>query len=171
MVKIIQKGDPVLARKAKEVPLADIKKPGIQKIIKQMKTALAKESDGAALAAPQIGLPLCLFVVSGRILAEEKDEENVPEDLVFINPVITKLSKKKAWLEEGCLSVRGYYGKVERATKATITAYNKEGKKFTRGASGLLAQVFQHETDHLDGTLFDSKAKDIERIPLEHATQ
>ena len=69
-------------------------------------------------------------------------------------------------MPEGCLSVRPLYGKTFRSTKATITAYNKNGKKFTRGASGLLAQIFQHETDHLNGILFIDHAKDIkEEVP------
>jgi peptide deformylase len=59
------------------------------------------------------------------------------------------------------------YGKVKRAEKATVVAYDEYGKKFTKGGSGLLAQIFQHETDHLDGVLFIDKAKFIEEIPPE----
>ena len=64
-------------------------------------------------------------------------------------------------MEEGCLSVRWLYGKVRRSSKATINAYDEHGKKIVRGASGLLAQIFQHECDHLDGTLFIDKAKEL----------
>jgi peptide deformylase len=71
-------------------------------------------------------------------------------------------------MEEGCLSVRYLYGKVRRSKKATIEAYNEHGKKFTAGASGILAQIFQHETDHLNGILFIDKAKQIEEILPEH---
>jgi len=77
---------------------------------------------------------------------------------------IIKKSKKETWVEEGCLSVRWWYGKIKRRNKITIEAYNKSGKQFTRGASGLLAQVFQHEIDHLDGILFTDKAKGLKEI-------
>ena len=88
------------------------------------------------------------------------------KDLIFINPKITKLSQKKGWVPEGCLSVRWLYGKTLRSQKASIEAYDEHGKKFIRGASGLLAQIFQHETDHLDGILFIDHAKDIkEELP------
>ena len=68
---------------------------------------------------------------------------------------------------EGCLSLRWLYGNVNRKKKVTIVAYNEKGERFQRGASGLLAQIFQHENDHLDGILFTDKAKDVEDIPPE----
>ncbi len=133
-----------------------------------MKEALKSQDDGVAIAAPQIGVSKRIFIVSGKALAiaDEKKEESLADhrDLVFINPAITKLSQKKAVLEEGCLSVRYLYGKVARSEKATMTALDESGKKFTRGATGLLAQIFQHEVDHLNGILFIDKAKDIREI-------
>ncbi len=68
-------------------------------------------------------------------------------------------------MPEGCLSVRWLYGEVERSTNATIEAYDENSVKFTRGAGGLLAQIFQHETDHLDGILFIDKARNIMDLP------
>jgi len=67
-------------------------------------------------------------------------------------------------MDEGCLSVRGKYGKVKRSEKTTMTALDESGKKFRYGGSGLISQIFQHETDHLDGILFTDKATDIENI-------
>jgi peptide deformylase len=64
-------------------------------------------------------------------------------------------------MEEGCLSVRYLYGKVSRGVKVTVEAYDETGKKFSKGGSGLIAQIYQHETDHLNGTLFIDKAKDL----------
>ena len=78
---------------------------------------------------------------------------------------IRLLSKKRQILDEGCLSVRPLFGKVERSEKATVTAYDENGKKFTRGGSGLLAQIFQHEIDHLNGILFIDKATDLKEQP------
>lgn len=176
MLKIVQQENSVLRKEAKEVLIHDIAGKKISGIIAEMKAALEKEHDGIAIAAPQIGLSLRIFVVSGKAFAldknpdiSEKDSSDKVKypDIVFINPKITKLSRNKPWQVEGCLSVRWLYGKVKRSEKATVVAYNEQGKKFTRGASGLLAQIFQHETDHLDGILFIDKAKEVENIPPE----
>ena len=182
MKKILQKEAKdarVLRQNAKEVLIREIKTPKIKKILKEMSDTLKSQNDGVAIAAPQIGYSLRIFVVSGRIFAEnfiksrekkllnEKEASGVVEekkkfkDLVFINPKISKLSREREWLPEGCLSVRPFYGKTFRAKKATIVAYDERGRKFQRGASGLLAQIFQHETDHLNGILFIDHAKDV----------
>ncbi len=133
-----------------------------------MGSALESQGDGVAIAAPQIGVPLRIFVVSGKIFSQhfKRGEgipkgEKPPKDLIFINPKISKLSREKVWVPEGCLSVRWLYGKTHRSVKATISALDENGKKFTRGGSGLLAQIFQHETDHLNGILFTDHAKDL----------
>ncbi|MEI6660347.1 MAG: peptide deformylase [bacterium] len=169
MIKITQNGDPVLRKIAKEVPIASIGKDKIHKVIADMKKALHSQDDGVAIAAPQIGVSLRIFVVSGKVFEEDfirgsrvLEEITVKHpDLVFINPIFKKMSRDKKALSEGCLSVRPIYGKVRRATKATIEAINEHDKKFTRDGTGLLAQIFQHETDHLDGILFIDKAKDM----------
>jgi peptide deformylase len=166
-IAIVQDGDPVLREMAQTVPSKDIVTPKIQTIIANMKVALDSQKDGVAIAAPQIGIPLRIFVVSGRILRELDPEHKVSSHMVFINPNLTKLSKEKDELEEGCLSLRYKYGKIMRSKKATVEALDETGKKIVRGGSGLLAQIFQHETDHLDGILFTDKAYDVVDIPPE----
>ena len=172
MVEIIQSENPVLRKIAKEVPLSDITKPKIKKVIADMISGLNSQDDGVAIAAPQIGVSLRIFVVSGRIFDEDfirgkgSTEGDLykkvrQKDLVFINPVLKKISKDRKLMSEGCLSVRPIYGKVRRATRATVEAYDENGKKFVKNGSGLLAHIFQHETDHLEGILFIDKAKDI----------
>lgn len=169
--KIVQKEDPVLREVAKEVPVEEIKSAKIKKVLTHMKEALASQEDGVAIAAPQIGEPLRIFVISSNTikLLKHGEAEDAPsyDDQVYINPKITKLSKDKEEMEEGCLSVRWAYGFVKRSTKATVEAYDEHGKKFTRGGSGLMAQIFQHEVDHLDGTLFTDKAKRVRESPPE----
>ena len=171
MCEIVQKENMILREKSQDIPIEKITSPKIQKIIMKMKEVLDSQDDGVAIAAPQIGVPLRIFVISKKVEIITKGLEGIPEkekskykDLVYINPIINKLSKKMNPVDEGCLSVRYLYGKVERAEKATITAYDETGKKFTRGGSGLLAQIFQHETDHLNGILFIDKAEDIVEI-------
>lgn len=176
MTTILQKESAVLRKKSASVPLEDIKTPTIAKILQAMKKALDEQLDGVAIAAPQIGENLRIFVVSEKVL-ELSDDAEEPQDqqldtlknkkyghFVFINPVITKLSREKKPMEEGCLSVRWFYGKVKRSIKATVKAYDENGNLFTRGASGLMAQVFQHEMDHLEGILFTDKATDIREL-------
>jgi peptide deformylase len=178
MIKIVQSEDPVLRKIAKEVPVALITKPKIKNIVADMIVALDSQNDGVAIAAPQIGVSLRIFVISGRVFDEDfirgkgSTEGNLytkarQPDMVFINPILKKISKDKKLLSEGCLSVRPLYGKVRRATRASVEAYDENGKKFTKDGSGLLAHIFQHETDHLDGVLFTDKAKDLHETLLD----
>lgn len=176
---IVQSGAPVLRATAAEIPAVDIGSEKLNTLIADMKALLSKEEYGVALAAPQVGESLRLFVVSGRAIvkrkqasnrrniseesdlkAESQEQEATP-DQVYINPVLTKLSRGKKDKHEGCLSVRGKWGMVPRAEKASITALDEHGKKITRGASGLLAHIFQHEIDHLNGVLYTDKAKEL----------
>ena len=180
MIEIVQSENPVLRKIAAEVPISDITKPKLKKIISDMSEALNSQDDGVAIAAPQIGVSLRIFVVSGKIFDEDfiRGKGSTEGDLytkarqpnlVFINPVLKKISKDKKLLAEGCLSVRPIYGKVRRATRATVEAYDEKGHKFTKSGSGLLAHIFQHETDHLDGILFTDKARDMHEAPIGEA--
>lgn len=168
MKKIVSEGAPILREHAKEIPTKEITSPKIKKNIADMKEALLPHKDGVALAAPQIGVSLRMFIVSGHVFDEgalaHDDKSKKKPDLVFINPEIVSAAREKKWMPEGCLSVRPWYGEVRRATKVKIRAYDESGKKVTRGASGLLAHIFQHEMDHLDGILFTDKARHVEQI-------
>lgn len=174
MLEIVQSENPVLRKIAKEVTISSISKPKIKKIISDMSLALDSQYDGVAIAAPQIGVSLRIFVVSGRVFDDNFTRNSHPSkmdiytkikhpNLVFINPIIKKISKDKKLMDEGCLSVRPIYGKVRRATKVTVEAYNEKGTKFTMEGSGLIAHIFQHEIDHLEGILFIDKAKDLHK--------
>lgn len=172
-IDIIQSGDPVLRKKAKEVNLKELNTPEFKALCKKMLIALDAEPDGVAIAAPQIGVSLRVFIVSHRAfeleLLEEHHEGDLSqveqkENMIVINPEIVKLSRKKVSVPEGCLSVRWFYGNTMRHEKATIRAYDENGKPFTYGGAGLIAQVFQHETDHLNGTLFIDHATEIEEL-------
>ena len=184
--RILQKDDPVLRKIASEVSLSDVGGNKIKNVIKSMRQAMDAEEDAVAIAAPQIGELLRIFAVSGRATGlrgdvlrrrslsegkrgdgkdkKDKVEKEKKPDLIFINPAIIKTSKKKNKLEEGCLSVRWLYGEVPRAEKVTVRAFDEKGRVFERGASGLMAQIFQHEIDHLDGVLFIDKAENVKEL-------
>lgn len=148
---------------AAEVKRSEFGTPELKNIIRLMHEALAKEQDGVALAAPQIAISKRIFVVSPA----SYEEQAKWKPLVFINPIITKASKKKKEQQEGCLSVRWIYGKTQRHVSVTVEAYDENGNKFSFGSSGLLAHIFQHEIDHLDGVLFIDHGYDMEEYTEE----
>ena len=152
---IVQKESATLRKTSAPVLLSDIGTTKISKIISNMSTALASCPDGVAIAAPQIGVSLRIFLVSKKLFSDSDS------DAVFINPEIIKLSKKKMTLDEGCLSVRHIYGQTKRADKATVQAYDENGNRFNWNGTGLMAQIFQHEIDHLNGILFIDHATNL----------
>ena len=162
LAKILQKNEPVLRQTAKALQIRDIASPKIKKLLEQMRTALEAAPEGVALAAPQIGVSAQIFVVSPKAFAEIKQGEH----LVYINPVVVRRSRKKTQMEEGCLSVQSMFGVVTRNDKVTVEAYDEKGRKFRRDGTGLLAEIFQHETDHLKGVLFTDTAKDLREVKL-----
>ncbi len=158
--------EPNKALRTVAIPVATeaITSDEIKGVIACMQKALHREPDGVAIAAPQIGKTLRIFIIAGFVFdLKRKNVGGVKSpDRIFINPEITKRSKETKWVPgEGCLSVRWVYGTVQRSKQATVRAYDQNGKKFTLSGSGLLAQIFQHECDHLDGVLFIDHAKDI----------
>lgn len=161
---IVQTGALVLRQKAAPVLKEEFGSKALLATIKKMEKALAKEKFGVAIAAPQIGVSKRIFVVADK--AFEKDAEEIKEKhsaikKIFINPEIIRLSKKKKEMAEGCLSVRGKYGSVLRHEKASVRAQDIDGTQFTYQGSGLLAHIFQHECDHLDGILYTDKASQL----------
>lgn len=154
---IVQAGEAVLRTHAEAVPEKVFGGNELKRLLADMSEALDAEPDGVALAAPQVGKPWRLFIVRMDRTLPPIPESITPRDAqvdVYINPEIIRRSRKKQEADEGCLSVRGKYGKTLRAERATVRARRADGTKFERGAGGLLAQIFQHEVDHLNGILF-----------------
>ncbi|MBP9710697.1 MAG: peptide deformylase [Candidatus Pacebacteria bacterium] len=160
---IVQIGDPVLKAVAKPVLKKDIASRKIQTLLSKMSKVLAKEGFGVALAAPQVGESLRIFVIAGKVFQPEEmaDDKPTPPDRVFINPEFVRVSKATVEMTEGCLSVRHKYGSVVRHEKASVKALNEKGAPFIYHGSGLVAQIFQHEIDHLDGILYIDKAESV----------
>ena len=138
----------ILRQKSKEIPQFDQK---LAELIKEMRKTM-EDNNGIGLAAIQVGIPQ-------RVIVCEVNNKFYS----FINPVLVKSSPATSIMEEGCLSLPGIFGEVERPEKVTIRAMNLKGKMRKIKAFGLLARVIQHEMDHLDGILFIDKAKNIKR--------
>lgn len=161
MSKLVAQNHPALHTFAEEVTEEEFADGTVTKIIKQMRDALrsydAEGFSGVAIAAPQIGVGKRIFLIEDQ----NKDRDDSIPALVAINPHITKYSKKTHEVGEGCLSVPEHYGLVKRSKNVTLRAVDEAGQEFERGAGGLLAQIIQHECDHLDGTLFVDRAEKV----------
>ncbi len=169
---LVPEDAPVLHAKAKDVPKSMFGTPELAAIIAKMRQGLhaynAPGYVGVAIAAPQVGEPYRLFLVED--MSKDRPPEEALPSFVAINPTITKRARKKVGVGEGCLSVPNHYGLVKRATNVTLTAYDETGAQFTRGAGGFLAQIIQHECDHLDGILFTDRAEKVfDKSELQHA--
>ncbi len=143
---IIQIGDSTLRKRSFEV--TDFGEKTAQ-LLDDMKATLIK-AEGAGLAAPQVGVLRRIFIV----YVDGKFYE-------CINPVILSQSGKQRG-EEGCLSVKGKYGLVERPNRIKVKAFDRKGNPFVVEAEGFLARAFCHEYDHLDGILYIDKAEYVE---------
>lgn len=160
MAKLVPENHPALHTMAEEITPEEFKDGTVAKLLKDLRTAIKTyKIDGytaVAIAAPQIGVSKRMFIIE-----DQSGEADRLPTVIAINPRFTKVSKKSHVVGEGCLSIPDQYGLVRRATNVTIEALDENGKKYTRGAGGLLAQIMQHETDHLDGILFTDRAEKV----------
>ncbi len=153
--KIITLPDPVLRRKAKPVTNFD---KNLQTLIDDMVETM-REAPGVGLAAPQIGLSDRLIVVEYYAKEEDEENEDAPKKVwAVLNPEIVKVSDEKLMGVEGCLSIPGLVGEVERHAEVHVKGLNRHGKPMKIKAKGWLARIFQHEIDHLNGVLFPDLA-------------
>jgi peptide deformylase len=157
--QIVYLPEPILRKKAKPVTKFD---KDLQTLIDDMIETM-REAPGVGLAAPQVNIPLQLTVIE---YAEGEDDEEENEDAppkpkklyVLVNPEITKVSEEKVIGVEGCLSIPGLVGEVERHGSIQVKALNRHGQPVKHKVSGWMARIFQHEIDHLHGVLFTDKA-------------
>lgn len=149
--EIVTLPNPVLRRKARKVTEFG---PELQTLIEDMVETM-REAPGVGLAAPQVNISQQLIVIEFG----DEDNEDAPKKLYIVaNPEVVKLSKETVTGVEGCLSIPGIVGEVERAEKALITGQNRRGQPVKIKAEGWLARIFQHEIDHLNGVLYVDKA-------------
>ncbi len=158
ILDIVTFPDPFLRLKAKAVKKFD---KDLQDLIDNMFETMRNEP-GVGLAAPQIGQSLRLVVVE---YAEEPEEEDAPapkpKRYVLVNPEIVERSEEMVEGMEGCLSVPGLMGKVNRHEAVTVKAQTRHGKPQKVKAQGWMARIIQHEMDHLDGVLYIDRASEI----------
>ena len=153
--KIVTLPDPVLKRKARAVTKFD---KNLQSLIDDMIETM-RLAPGVGLAAPQIGLSERIIVIEYLQHEEDEDKEDAPKKVwAVLNPEIIKASEEKLMGVEGCLSIPGLVGEVERHASIQVKGLNRHGKPTKIKAEGWLARIFQHEIDHLNGVLFTDRA-------------
>lgn len=129
-----------------------------------------RQAPGVGLAAPQVDVPLQVIVVE---FGNEADEDSPPKLYTMVNPEIIRMSAETQVGTEGCLSIPGFVGEVERSTKIVVKGMNRRGHPTRLKAEGWLARIFQHEIDHLNGILFTDRASRVwqpapdEEVPLD----
>ncbi len=155
---IVTLPDPVLRRKARPVSTFD---KNLQTLIEDMIETM-REAPGVGLAAPQVGIPERLIVIEYADPPEDDEEEPKkevkPKLYVMANPEIVKTSDEKVLGVEGCLSIPGLVGEVERFSTVQIKGLNRRGQPMKVKAEGWLARIFQHEIDHINGVVFPDRA-------------
>ena len=142
--------DPTLRQKANRVRDID---SSINRLIDDLLETMHAEPGRAGLSAPQVGVPLRVIVI----------DQPEAEDIVIINPEIVR-RKGERILDEGCLSFPGYFGRVTRAEKVTVKGRDRTWKEVRIKADGLLAQVLEHEIDHLNGTLYVDHLESMDEL-------
>jgi peptide deformylase len=170
ILKIARMGHPVLMTPAAAVP--DPRAPEIHRLVNDMVETMI-DANGAGLAAPQVHVPLRVVVFqapgerSDPGLAEDEAFDHTAPLTVLINPEIAVLDPEPEGGWEGCLSVPGLRGWVERPAHIRYRGFGLDGKLIERVARGFHARVVQHECDHLDGRLYTSRMGDVSRLIFE----
>jgi peptide deformylase len=170
ILKIARMGHPVLAQTAQAV--ADPRHPEIRRLVNDMVETMI-DANGAGLAAPQVHIPLRLVIFQapeGRAdpgLSEAERFDHTAPLTVLINPEITVLDPAPEGGWEGCLSVPGLRGWVERPAHIRYRGLGLDGQAIERVARGFHARVVQHEVDHLDGRLYPSRMGDLSKLVFE----
>jgi peptide deformylase len=170
ILKIARMGHPVLAETAR--PVANPSAPEIRRLVSDMVETVI-DANGAGLAAPQVHVPLRVVVFQapeGRSdpgLSEAERFDHTAPLTVLINPEIEIVGVEREGGWEGCLSVPGLRGFVERAFHIRYRGFDLEGREVARTAKGFHARVVQHECDHLDGILYPSRMDDLGKLIFE----
>jgi peptide deformylase len=162
VLEIVTLPNPILRQKTRQVTRFDTE---LQQLIDDMIETM-RAAPGVGLAAPQVGRPLSLSVIETlpKLDEEGSEIEESRELFVIINPEVIWRSREELIGVEGCLSIPGYVGEVDRAEKIRVRALDRNGRKIRLRLSGWTARIFQHEIDHLNGILYIDKLTDKENF-------
>jgi len=150
--------DPILRQKAKKVSKIT---PALQKLMDDMAETM-RESQGVGLAAPQVGILQRIIVVEVK---RDEQHPDIQEGFYqLVNPELTGVSKEIEEGREGCLSIPGYVGDLDRAVAVEVKGLDRQGKPVKIRAYGYLARVLQHELDHLNGILYLDRLKSPDKL-------
>ena len=158
ILKVARMGHPVLRAKARALDKTEIKSAGVQQLVDDLVDTMYEYS-GVGLAAPQVHESVRVFVAM-----LDPDGRGEGGAVVFINPEITIVGEATVEGWEGCLSIPEIRGRVPRAQKISVAAWDRQGKRFEIEASDFPARVIQHETDHLDGILFMDRMNSLDSL-------
>jgi peptide deformylase len=158
LLKIAQIGHPVLRQRAREVGRDELLSDAMQRFLDDLVETM-RDASGAGLAATQVHQPVRIFAVEVRDNPRYPYKPNIPLT-ILVNPMLTPLTEETFENYEGCLSVPNLRGIVHRFAEVRVTGWDREGKPYEQIARGLTAGTFQHENDHLDGTIFVDRVKD-----------
>ena len=170
ILKIARMGHPVLARKAE--PVSEPTATAIRELVRSMIETMV-DANGAGLAAPQVHVPLRLAVFQApearaeQELSEDERYDHTAPLTILMNPELEVLGPEMEGGWEGCLSIPGMRGFVERPAHIRYRGVNLDGKNIERTARGFHARVVQHELDHLDGILYPQRMRDLTRLIFE----
>lgn len=160
ILPIIAYGDPVLRKETEEI---DENYPDLKLVIADMFETMYN-AQGVGLAAPQVGMPIRLFIVDGAPFNDDGDHPELADfKRVFINPIIVEEEGQEWKFEEGCLSIPGIREDVSRKSEVTIEYYNEKFELVEESLNGLAARVVQHEYDHIEQTLFTDKINPLKK--------
>jgi len=170
MLPILKLPTPSLRERSLEIDHEVLLSNEIQAFIKKMIPTMYM-ADGVGLAAPQVGNNIRLCVIGKAALTKKikilSGKIPLDKDLVLVNPIWTKISRRINWDIEGCLSVLKVYGKVKRLSDILVESWNNQGEELRFEAHDFFARVIQHEVDHLNGILFIDKASELYEVTEE----
>lgn len=156
--KVVRLGHPVLRAPARRLSPQEIAAPEVQRLIEEMAASMI-DYEGVGIAANQVGEGISLFLM-GLSEGSPRHKEGIPLTVVF-NPEVKLLGEEADLDYEGCLSVPGLRGQVERFKKLELSGLDHQGQAFTRVYEGFPARVVQHETDHLSGKVYLDRMKGL----------
>ena len=162
---VAKMGNPVLRRVSKHLFEKEITSEKFQDFIDDLIETM-RAADGAGIAAPQVSALKRVFIMESVDNPRYPDKEAFPL-CVAINPTVTPVGEEMTESWEGCLSIPGLRGKLQRHAKITLKALDRAGKPFEKELSGFAAVVAQHESDHLDGQLYIDKMEDLSQLTFD----